>query len=459
MSDAIAPPRVITGREIVLLTGILILAGLNLTVGQSQNGIKEWDEARHGVNAFEMATSGNWLVTTYGGTPDLWNLKPPLGAWLIAGGMQLGIAPEWALRIPSIICALLCIPLTMLIGCRFGSIKVGILAGAMLATCFPFICLHSGRTGDYDAQFTCAILAATYTALRPPTTATCISTGLALSAAALLKSFALLPWGFSVFLLMIINRRNAVSWLLTFVAFCAPVLLWGILRYSQDGGTFLKTMLEVDLIRRGSTPLETSGWSPFYYLGFLGDRLSPWFPVCVLGGIGAIIAWRNRSASQENTRSWLILGAAALPGIILFSTAKTHHNWYIYPAIPAILIGAAICLTAMFSRGGSWKWIAVLLIAGGLVFQEFRIVKHLPKREAISEAELFLRQCPLPTGSTVFLPAVPEPRQWERFVIQAIRGHPVRTCVDLADFKNIAHHNDVFLQRSEDFEYQVIPAN
>ena len=45
--------------------------------------IEDYDEARHGINAYEMIQNNDYLVHTFRGEPDLWNTKPPLSFWLI----------------------------------------------------------------------------------------------------------------------------------------------------------------------------------------------------------------------------------------------------------------------------------------------------------------------------------------------------------------------------------------
>lgn len=40
--------------------------------------IDSWDEARHGISAYEMMQRGDWLVNTFCGEADYWNVKPPL---------------------------------------------------------------------------------------------------------------------------------------------------------------------------------------------------------------------------------------------------------------------------------------------------------------------------------------------------------------------------------------------
>ena len=51
--------------------------------------IDSWDEARHGISAYEMMQSGNYLVNTFQGQADYWNVKPPLSFLTIAAGFAI----------------------------------------------------------------------------------------------------------------------------------------------------------------------------------------------------------------------------------------------------------------------------------------------------------------------------------------------------------------------------------
>lgn len=62
----------------VLLLALLTAGGFLLFTNLGETGISDCDEARHGINAYEMMQSGDYVVTTYRGEPDYWNLKPPL---------------------------------------------------------------------------------------------------------------------------------------------------------------------------------------------------------------------------------------------------------------------------------------------------------------------------------------------------------------------------------------------
>ena len=51
--------------------------------------VNSWDEARHGVNAYEMMQNGNYVVNTYGYETDYWNYKPPFSFYGVMLGYKL----------------------------------------------------------------------------------------------------------------------------------------------------------------------------------------------------------------------------------------------------------------------------------------------------------------------------------------------------------------------------------
>src|SRR4051812_44262711 len=63
---------------------VLALMAWNVFAGLGSVSINDSDEARYGVSAYEMLHNRSFLVTTYAGEREYWNLKPPLGYWLMA---------------------------------------------------------------------------------------------------------------------------------------------------------------------------------------------------------------------------------------------------------------------------------------------------------------------------------------------------------------------------------------
>lgn len=61
-----------------LFIAILFLLSFACFFNLGNMPIYDWDEARHGVNAFEMLKQNNFIANFYQGEIDYYNLKPPI---------------------------------------------------------------------------------------------------------------------------------------------------------------------------------------------------------------------------------------------------------------------------------------------------------------------------------------------------------------------------------------------
>ena len=68
---------------------LMLAAGVLLFGRLSAARLEDYDELRHGQNAYEMLQSGDYIVHTYHGEADYYNCKPPLGLWIITLGYRL----------------------------------------------------------------------------------------------------------------------------------------------------------------------------------------------------------------------------------------------------------------------------------------------------------------------------------------------------------------------------------
>ncbi|MFZ2725407.1 MAG: hypothetical protein WAX77_04065 [Methylococcaceae bacterium] len=75
---------------------LIVLALFNTFTNIEQQQIAQWDEARHIGSAIEMLKNQQWLVTTYLGETDYWNVKPPLSIWLTALSVHFLIRLYWS---------------------------------------------------------------------------------------------------------------------------------------------------------------------------------------------------------------------------------------------------------------------------------------------------------------------------------------------------------------------------
>lgn len=138
----------------VLGTAVLALAAVNLGLRLDREMVDVWDESLYATTALEMQRSGNWLVTTFQGAIDHYNSKPPLFVWLIAASFTTLGVNLWALRLLSAVSAGLTVALVGWCTHRLAGARAAILAALVLATTYPFLYVHAGRTANPDALLT-----------------------------------------------------------------------------------------------------------------------------------------------------------------------------------------------------------------------------------------------------------------------------------------------------------------
>ncbi len=155
------PQRSRINTSLLFWTGfgaVFALMAFNAFWGLGDTLVRDLDEARYGVAASEMLHRHSLLVTTYAGATEFWNLKPPLGYWMLElSYLAVGETPL-GLRLPAAVCGLLTVALTMLAGRRMGGWRTGILAGIMLATSTGLLAQHGARSAQLDSQLTLILL-------------------------------------------------------------------------------------------------------------------------------------------------------------------------------------------------------------------------------------------------------------------------------------------------------------
>lgn len=163
-----------------------------------------WDESRNAINAIEMYQSGDLIVRTYKGSPETYELKPPLLVWLQVACLHLFGLNELAIRFPSVFFSILSLVLVFII--TYSSTKKywsGIFAMGILATSFGFYGDHVGRFGDHDATLAFFVLLLAYSTLQFIKTekpAYLYLMGVSLTLGVLCKSIAILMIGPGLFL-------------------------------------------------------------------------------------------------------------------------------------------------------------------------------------------------------------------------------------------------------------------
>jgi 4-amino-4-deoxy-L-arabinose transferase-like glycosyltransferase len=386
--------------------------------------VRDYDEGRYGVAASEMLHRHSSLVTTYAGATEFWNLKPPLGYWLLELSYGLFGESPLTLRLPAAVCAVATTALTMLLARRVGGPRLAILAGIILATSFGFLAHHGARSGELDMPLTLLLFLLLMLATRMfDSRAARLGLGLVLSLAFLLKSFAILPFVAAIALYGLIARGFA-SWRILVLPVCIALvttITWAVARtVAEDSSEFVRRMFLEDLLLRSTTAIDPVQASVWDYIGALFDRLVPW-PLIVI--IALTLSWRfagRRLSGDFSTLLWCY----CLAPLVLFTLARTHHSHYIVPLYPAwSILGAAATLEVLRAARGtpSANWVAGALVICVLAC-EVRLIAHMEVHDRLRPGQTFLvslreRAAPGTRLHTTFTPSYSE-----RFLLQAVDG-------------------------------------
>ena len=337
---------------------------------------QQWDEARTGLNALEILSSGNWLVLTHEGEPDLWNGKPPLAPWLMALSFKLLGPTEVALRLPSALAALATVLLVYAAGSRWlSSWRAGLLAALVLLTTQGYVTLHVTRTGDFDALLTLWTTLGTLSwlaYLATGRTRHAWGTGVAFALAVLTKGIAGLLFGPGILLATLLTGqtrrlRQFAPWG-AFLLIMSVGVTWYTVRELAAPG-YLAGVWQYEVGGPASEALEGHGQPLYWYVSRLAEvKFQAWL-IAALGG--ATLGWWL----PRRSRGWWfgrVLSTVTALFFVVISLVKTQLDWYDAPAYPllALLAAAGLVWTgravaAYYQRrpSATARLAAVLLVA------------------------------------------------------------------------------------------------
>ncbi|HEV3075599.1 MAG TPA: glycosyltransferase family 39 protein [Thermoanaerobaculia bacterium] len=419
---------------------VLAVMACNVFLRLATTQIDNSDEARYGVSAFEMLQSRSFLVTTYGREKEYWNLKPPLGYWLMALSYSLFGRSALAMRLPSALFALAAVAAAMCFCKRACGRLLSILAGLILATTFGFLSHHGARSGDLDACLTFILL---LMAMQLPrlgeSPLRVLALGPILACGFLLKSFAILP-------MIAVGVAYGVatgSWrklrpgpsLLALATLLLTVAAWAAARAHADGSAyFLERMVREDLVGRSTSVIDHGTSSPLGYVAALTDRFAPWPPLIVVAAFFVVRDRRRQPPGGRAPRSlrWfrrrevLLLVALwiAIP-FTLFTLVRTQHHWYLDPIYPACAMLAAPAILSLVRRAPRRLSAAalVVLVALPIALCEARLLKRILVRDRMPASQRFL--CSLRGGPRLpcrHIHAAFALSHSERFILEVVDG-------------------------------------
>jgi 4-amino-4-deoxy-L-arabinose transferase-like glycosyltransferase len=359
---------------------LLLIAFYNIFYHLGQFPIFSWDEARHGISAYEMLKRKIYLVNTYRNQVDYWNLKPPLSFWGIMTGYKIAGFNTFGLRFISALSTFLTIILVGYFTYKKHGKIASIISTLSLVTCTQLLIDHCARTGDADALFVLFFTASITSLLLSETKLSYINiSGLAFSFAFLTKSWHAGNIAIIIGLYLILSksykRLNYRKWLLLIGSMFIPIIVWAAFRYQYDGIEFFKRMISYDLLERSSNPIEGHIGNNLFYFRILWKYFAFW--LVILLGLLLLLPYTYTALQTKSDNIRYISGIClwiVIP-LLFFTFAKTKVRWYIMPVYPALSIAIG-ALAGSFLRKGKKTASSILLVSILLVSLKYERTIH-----------------------------------------------------------------------------------
>lgn len=312
--------------------------------------IYDWDEARHGSNAYEMIKQNNFIANFYNGKPDYWNLKPPLSYYIVIIGYKIFGYNAWGLRFFSaLFYVLLAVIVALYLKRKFGAF-CSLASIIMFCGAYWFLYFHFVRSGDADSAFVfCFAMGFISLELSSKKPYFLCLTGLMFAFCFLLKSWHALFFLPIIFFYWIFTKQyKTLKFMHYFTAILSaltPILIWALLRYGFDGLKFFKYMIEYDLLKRSSESIENHfGHTFFYTVNFIKNFVE--FFCIIICAWGYILKLKTKQKFSNLEKLCLI---SFFSIFIIYAIAKTKIVWYSYPCCVPLFIGASVFMPQIFN--------------------------------------------------------------------------------------------------------------
>ncbi len=363
---------------------ILSLSFIYLTFFNLGNtSVENWDEARHGISAYEMIENNNYIVNTFNYSSDFWNLKPPLSFWTEALSFLTMGYNLFAFRISSAIsfCLIFAI-IAVFLHKNYGFISAVVFM-ILFQSFGDLIYVHFGRSGDADALFNLFFVLSVillYYENKIKNNICLYFSGLMFSLAFLSKSFH----AATIFLIIVcyiifskIFKRLKLKNYFVFLTFSfLPIIIWGIIRFIYDGFSFIGIMFGVDVTDRISE--SSSDGNNFMFLLKYIFSYKPCLILILLIAASLIILIVCKQISFKSflsNNSILYILWFIIPFLILNVTSSIM-SWYFYPTFISLMVICSILvkksIVTIFNRKkGSVKY--AMIISYGLCILVFAV--------------------------------------------------------------------------------------
>ena len=357
------------------LIAVLLLLGTAVTLiftNLENQVIMAFDEGRHGVSGYEMIRNQDYLVHTYQGEPDMWNLKPPLSFWLIAFNFKLFGYHCVAFRLHNVIASLLVLLAVTLWTKKHYGMTASLLALLFLVVNPAVYGLNFARTGEADALHTLFVTLAMLCMLDSRRDLRLLyGSALGFGLSFMSKSYhaAIIPLICLVYLTVTgqLRRLRLKNYLLLLFWGLLPIFPWAVARFSRDGFAFLGGMFTTDVQARMAAEVSGAEAQWNFYLLHLKNN-----PVVIasVAACGASLLWQVLQRRKlTDVQKGLALWAACPVALYSLSNAKLYH--YIVPVMVPLSLAGALAAWSLLRqlRPRSLKLIFCCLLVAGAAWQ------------------------------------------------------------------------------------------
>jgi 4-amino-4-deoxy-L-arabinose transferase len=346
--------------------------------------VHEWDERFHALVAKNLVANPlrptlyvepllpydyrNWLAN------HVWLHKPPLALWCMALSMAVFGVSELALRLPSLLLAVVAVGATYRLGVAWKGQNVGLAAAFLHSTNVLLIQLAAGRVGQDHVD--AAHVAYIGLALAAVASSAAIRAFVCLG---LLCGLAVLSKWAPGFLPIIVGaawhwgrlgvRKTTLRAALALGVAIVVVAPWTFYAWRTFPAEFA---WELEYNKRHFfEPLEGHGGSPLYHLLYIGRIYGE------LAYLPLLLFFVRLRHLAHDTRAWALAIWILVPYFV-FSAAATKLPGYVLVAAPAVFLIEAELVCRLFENwGGGWvRRAATAVLCAGLLGLPLRIMLH-----------------------------------------------------------------------------------
>jgi len=328
-------------------------------------GLTGPDEPRYAAIARNMARSGDWVTPRLGGQP--WFEKPVLYYWSAASAFRWFGDGEFAMRLPSVLAALLATLAAAWAALRAYGVDAARLTLLMLPPTVALIGFSHAAAPDmlFSGLLAAAAVAAA-AMLQTPRAGMLsrIAFGTLLGAATLAKGpAAVLLAGGATLLWALASRQLGAAFRFLhpacLAAFAVTAVPWYALCAARNPEFFRVFFLEHNL-QRYLTPVFQHPQPFWFFAPVLLAAILPWTALLLPLGLDAL---RARSSGQWRDSPTLFFACWAFTPVLFFSFSESKLPGYILPSVPPLILILAATLARRLSQGGASPRVWPALVA------------------------------------------------------------------------------------------------